>query len=121
VVFASLQLGGVLYRIKQDTYHTLYVPAISYLEQHTNASDSITGTPALGFGIGFKDRLMTDVRLGYVSGRRPQWIVVADDYESSFKEYQAADPQLYQYINRLLTDEYREVYENPAFKIYARR
>lgn len=121
VVFASIQIGGILYRMKQDTYHTLYVPAVSYLKQHAKPSDSITGTPTLGFGLGFNDQLKTDVRLGYVSGKRPEWIVVGDDYESSFKEYQAADPQLYEYTNRLLTDEYTKVYENPAFRIYTRR
>lgn len=121
VVFASLQIGGMMYRIRQNTYHTLYMPAIGWLKQNTSPESTITGTPALGFGLGFNDNLSTDVRLGYASGKRPDLIVVGDDYVSSFKEYQNKEPELYQYINRLLAEEYREVYENPAFKIYARR
>ena len=121
VSLLTLQIGGILYRMKLNTYRNLYLPAVSFLNQHSNPSTRIIGAASLDFGLNFPDDLVDDVRLGYVSGKRPDFIVVGDEYEVSYKEYQIKQPELYRYLNGLLTEEYRLVYDNPAFKIYARR
>lgn len=116
-----IQVGGMSFRMKQDTYHKLYAPAISFLQQNTSPTATINGSPSLGFGLGFTDRLKTDGRLGYVSGKRPDLIVITDENEVSFEEYRTMNPALYQHITRTLTEDYRQVYDNPAFKVYTRR
>lgn len=117
----SIQVGGMIFRMKQDTYHKLFAPAISFLQQNSSPSTTINGSPSLGFGLGFTDRLTTDGRLGYVSGKRPDLIVITDENEVSFEEYKTINPPLYQHITKTLTEDYRQVYDNPAFKVYARR
>lgn len=120
-VLMSIQVGGMIFRMRQDTYHKLFVPAISFLKQHSSDTTTINGSPSLGFGLGFTDRLTTDGRLGYVSGKRPDLIVITDENEVSFEEYRTMNPALYQHIEKTLTEDYRQVYDNPAFKVYARR
>ena len=117
----ALQVGGALLRVKQDTYHRLYLPAIDFLKQNTNPQTTIMGTSALGFGLGFPDNFVDDGRFGYASGKRPDIIVFSEEAELSVREAHAFYPHLPPYINKLLTEEYQKIYENPAFKIYARR
>lgn len=117
----GLQVGGAALRIKQDTYHKLYVPAIDFLKQNTNSQMTIMGTSALGFGLGFPDNLLDDGRFGYASGKRPDIIVYAEESEQSMREAQFFYPKLPPYTNKLLSEEYRLIYENPSFKIYKRR
>jgi len=117
----ALQVGGTFLRIRQDTYHRLYLPAIDFLKQNTNEQTTIMGSSAMGFGLGFPDNFIDDGRFGYASGRRPDIIVFAEESEASLREAYAFYPQLPPYINKLLTEEYRKIYENPGFKIYARR
>jgi 4-amino-4-deoxy-L-arabinose transferase-like glycosyltransferase len=121
LLVVAVQAGGMLFRIKQDTYHKLYAPAISFLKEHTGPATTINGSPSLGFELGFTDNLRTDGRLGYISGKRPDLIVITDENESSFEEYRTMNPPLYEHIERTLTQDYRQVYENPAFRVYARR
>lgn len=118
---ASIQVGGMLFRIKQDTYHKLYAPAISFLKQRVGPTTTINGSPSLGFELGFTDNLRTDGRLGFVSGKRPDLLVITDENESSFEEYRTMNPPLYEHIERTLTVDYKEVYANPAFRVYTRR
>lgn len=117
----SLQVGGATLRIKQDTYHRLYVPAIDFLKQNTNGQTTIMGSSALGFGLGFPDNLVDDGRFGYMSGKRPDIIVYAEESEQSMREAKAFYPKLPVYMNKLLSEEYGLIFENPSFKIYRRR
>jgi len=117
----ALQVGGAVLRIKQDTYHRLYVPAIDFLKQNTNPQTTVMGSSALGFGLGFPDNFVDDGRFGYMSGKRPEIIVYAEESEESAREAQAFYPKIPPYINKLLSEDYGLVYQNPSFKIYKRR
>lgn len=117
----ALQLGGTLLRIKHDTYHKLYMPAIDFLKQNTDQQTTMMGSSAMGFGLGFPDNFVDDGRFGFASGKRPDIIVYAEESEESVREAHAFYPQLPPYINKLLSEEYKQIYENPSFKIYARR
>lgn len=117
----ALQVGGVLLRIRQNTYGRLYHPAIAFLKENTNEGMTVMGSSAMGFGLGFPDNFVDDGRFGYASGRRPDIIVFAEESEASMREAHDFYPQLPPYINKLLTEEYSKIYENPGFKIYKRR
>lgn len=117
----ALQIGGALLRVKQDTYHRFYMPAIDFLKQNTNEQTTIMGSSALGFGLGFPDNFVDDGRFGYKSGKRPDIIVFGEEAELSFREAETFYPHLPPYIKKLLSEDYRLIYENPSFKIYARR
>jgi len=91
----TLQIGGIVYRAKHNTYQQYYVPVISFLKHNSNNATQILGNCALGFGLRFPDNLVDDVRLGYASGKRPDLIVVDEEYEQSFKRFQTAQPEIY--------------------------
>ncbi|MGI9036646.1 MAG: hypothetical protein ACR2GD_11490, partial [Pyrinomonadaceae bacterium] len=58
---------------------------------------------------------------GYNTGKRPNYIVYDPNIEDSWRDSKIFAPELYEYLPRLLNDEYRIVYQNTAFKVYARR
>lgn len=119
--FLALETGGMLLRIRQRTYQRLYRPAVAFLEENSDASTQITGSSALGFGLGFPENLTDDIRLGYASGRRPRFIVITSEYELSYGQNLARQPELKRHIEALLATEYATVYQNEGFKIYERR
>lgn len=115
-----LQVAGLLYRAKQDTYHRLYLPTIRYLVSNSGPAAKITGTSSLGFGLGFDERLKDDILLGYESGKRPDFIVVGEEYEQSFEVDRIRKPEVYRYVLDLLGHQYEKVYENNGYKVYKR-
>ncbi len=115
--FLALQLGGVAYRAKQDFYHTSYLPAVNFIQNNYDNQDLIMGSAVLGFSLGF-DRVTDDVRLGFLSGKRPKLIVVGETYEGAFKEYQKNEPDIYRHIVNLTTSTYRPVYSQGTYQIF---
>ena len=119
--FLALQTGGMALRIRQNTYARVYQPAVDYLKQNSNERDLIMGGAELGFDLRFTDKFVSDGRFAYQTGKRPRFIVFDDAAHNSWKESEVFAPELYLYIPILLSEEYRVVYENAAYKIYERR
>ena len=115
--FLALQLGGVAYRAKQNSYRASYLPAVDFIRANYDSQDSIMGSAALGFSLGF-DRITDDVRLGFISGKRPKLIVVGETYEGAWKDYEKNEPELYRYILNLTTNTYRPVFSRGTYQIY---
>lgn len=120
VLFGMLQLGGVAQRIRQREYQKTYLPAASFLKEHAGPSSLIMGSTELAFALGFDANLVDDVRLGYYTGKRPDFIVVEEVYQDAFIGVSTQDMQVYQYIVDLLGNEYRPIYDHAHYKIYAR-
>jgi 4-amino-4-deoxy-L-arabinose transferase-like glycosyltransferase len=118
--FFGLQLGGMALRIKQNTNGNFYRPVITYLKENTKENETIMGGPELGFGLNFSDKLIGDATFGMRTGKRAKYIVCDSAVELSWREAERFNPEFYEYLPRLLK-EYDLVYENPAYKIYARR
>jgi len=116
-----LQLGGVIYRIRLNTYAKSFAPAAEFVKTHANKDSLIMGSAELGFELGFRDNLIDDVQLGFHSGKKPDIIVVDESYEEAFAGYREFAPELYQHINHLLTEEFQEVYNQASYRVYMRR
>ncbi len=119
--FVALQVGGALYRMRLNTYQNSFLPAAEFLKRRADQGSTIMGSAELGFELGFKDNLVDDIRLGYLSGKRPDFIVVEETYERSFDGYERTEPELYRHISRILNEESRVAYDQGFYKIYARR
>jgi 4-amino-4-deoxy-L-arabinose transferase-like glycosyltransferase len=119
--FLALQTGGMMLRISKNTFSEVYQPAIDFLKANATEKDVIMGGAELGFGLKFPPNLISDGRFGYATGKRPKFIVFDDAARGSWEESKEFAPELYEYIPRLLNDEYTPVYENAAYKIYERR
>ena len=120
-VFIALPTGGMLLKIRQNTFGNFYQPMITYLKQNTGQSDAVMGGADLAFGLGFESNLIADGRFGYYTGKRPRYIVTDSAVDLSWRESKLFFPEFYEYFPRLLSDEYRVAYENEAYKVYERK
>ena len=120
--FLGVQILTSVQRIRQNPYRTSYLPAVSFLQKNAGHPMLIMGSAALDFGLGFEGAAIDDPRLGYYSGKSPDFIVVGDvDYAEYFGGYQTEEPAVYRYIVERLAKEYRLVYNQAGQKIYAHR
>jgi len=120
--FLCVQVLTSAQRIKQNPYHASYLPAVNFLHNNAGRSALTMGSAALCFGLGFEGAVIDDPRLGYHSGKSPDFIVVGDvDYAQYFAGYQTEEPIVYRYIVDRLGNEYKLVYDQTGKKIYARR
>jgi hypothetical protein len=95
-----------------------YAAVIAYLRQHGAPSSQIIGGGELAFDLGFDANLIDDPRLGYYTGKRPDFIVANNIYRGWFKRSQVRYPEIHQHIETLLETRYREVFHNRLYTIY---
>jgi hypothetical protein len=74
----------------------------------------------LGFGLGSFNGLLDDPKLGFFSGKRPDFIVVEEVYRSEIDACQTKFPERYKYANKLLSQEYQKIYDHENYQIFAR-
>jgi len=120
--FLAIQLGGILYRMKLNAHGKSYVPAVNFLKANSTPDTLVMGSAVLGFEYGY-DRVVDDVRFGFNTGRRPDYIVINDVYEETIRYYRAGGEgaELARHVNNLLEREYELVYDQNFYQIYARR
>lgn len=118
----AIQLGGILYRMKVNAYGKSYVPAVNFLKANSTADTRVMGSAVLGFEYGY-DRVIDDVRFGFNTGKRPDFLVVNDVYQEGVSHYRAGGEgaELQRHVNNLLGQEYELVYDKNFYQIYARR
>ncbi len=114
-----LQVGGIAYRMKLNTYAP-YAQAANFLRQQAPPAATVMASAEMGFEIGF-DRLIDDTRLGFHSGKTPDLIVLEEVYDLNIALYQKHEPQLAAFIARRLSEEYIQVYRSDAYRIYRRK
>jgi hypothetical protein len=119
--FLGLQLGGVLLRIRIDNYHRSYLPAVDFLKSNARNGELIMGSSELGFGLDSFDHLVDDSRLGFYSGKKPDFVVVEEVYRSQMEADEKQRPEVYRHVSSMLRDEYQKVYDHELYEIYARR
>jgi hypothetical protein len=87
------------------------------LRQQSSDSGLTFGSAELAFGIGFT-HLMDDLRLGYYTGKRPDYIVVDPTYRELFASMKVREPHVYQYINVMLNEQCRVLRDDNSYSIY---
>jgi hypothetical protein len=116
--FLALQIGGVLYRVKQNAYERDYIPAVAFLNQHSDEKTLVIGGAEMAFGVGF-DHLKDDIRVGYYSGKRPDFVVMDYHYNGLMSALRNREPLVYQSVIERLQHSYKQVYDNGSYQIYA--
>ncbi len=74
----------------------------------------------MGFGFGFQDNLIDDIRLGFISGKKPAVIVMGDRFEDSFERFRVLEPEVYEHISHSLHQEFQPAFRNESYTIYVR-
>ncbi len=116
-----LHLTGSIYVMLRNSYQNNYLPAVSFLNQHSDSNALIMGTAEMSFGLKFHDTLLDDKWLGYNTGRTPDFVVEDTRYEQEQLWAQARRPEVYEHVRTLLTTQYQQVYNQGSYRIYARR
>ena len=120
-IILTIQFLTIGYGVWKNDYRNEYLPAAAYLKQHGPPGSLIMGSGQLAYEFGFDGRLVDDVRLGYYSGRRPEFYVRDDWYDDWLKGAKQRDPAVYQYVSATLAAHYREIFRNTGYKIYQLR
>jgi 4-amino-4-deoxy-L-arabinose transferase-like glycosyltransferase len=128
---SMIHAARVAHQVWQDGYHKDYLPAISFLKQNVHGEQMLMGSGVLGFGLTYPPNLIDDFRLGALSGKTPDWIVVDDFYQACFDGLKSVrridfgglksfEPAVYQFVRNRLENEYRPVYQHGSYTIYRR-
>jgi hypothetical protein len=116
-----IQLATTGRRIVQNGYSTVYLPVASYLQSHAHAKDTIMGSSELAFQLGYVDNLVDDQRLGFRSGRHPDFIVIDKNrYAEWIPQYEHREPATWRYIRGMMDGEFHPVLSNEGYQVYAR-
>ncbi len=120
-LIAVLQVGGVLFRIRGDTMHKGYVPAITYIEQHAKPTDLVMASLEICFQYGLRDNWVDDIRWGFYSGKVPKYLVLEEAYEGNLPGFRRQLPKLADFMETRLNNEYSLVHDQGGYKIYERK
>jgi hypothetical protein len=120
--FLALQVAWAFVSVAKNSYEKKYIAAVDFLKENADHSSLIMGSAELGFALKFPGNLTDDATLGYSTGKRPDFIVIEDIYyQQSLKGFQSRQPELYEYVMRLLEEHYRLVYDQVSYQIYTRQ
>lgn len=107
-----LNTGVIGARIAHNEYKHRYLQAVSYLKANTSPDALIVGSAELAFELGFDGRIIDDCRLGFTSGRRPDYIVLETWYYMYWIPWLTVhEPKTAEYITALLKEDYTKVYD----------
>ena len=120
-MISLVQIGALAYRISRDKYRNHFLPAVTALKQNTTPQSSIAANPGVAFGMGFPENVFHDPLFGYNSKKQFDYIIIDPETAYSIELSKQRDPQVHDYIVRLLADEYNQVYEHGSYTIYARK
>lgn len=116
-----LQVGGIVARVAFNPYRSDYMPVIEFLRHTASPGSLIMGSAELGFQLGFDRPLIDDVRLGYYSGKHPDFIVIEERYRGWFRGFVARAPEVNRHVTEMLTNTYAPVYNHGSYVVYAKR
>ncbi len=117
---AGLQLAAVARDARLQPVRWDYASAAAYLQRHAPPSATVFGPAELAFALGFDANLVDDVRLGYHSGRRPDFIVTNSLYRDWYARSAVLNPEVHTHIGQMLTSRYVMVFRNASYSIYRR-
>ena len=118
---AIVEVAGLGYRMKRDNYRNSFQPAASFLKQNATVQSSIAANPGVAFGLGFPDNVLNDPLFGYNSKKKFDYIVIDPETAYSIERSKDRDllgQQVYDFVKRLLADEYRPIYDHRSYTIY---
>ena len=116
-----VEIAGLSYRISRNNYRNSFQPAAAVLQQNATADSLIAANPGVAFGLGFPDNVFHDPVLGYNTNKKFDYIVIDPETAYGMDRCKDRNPQLYEYLMRLLTTEYNRTYDYRSYTIYTRK
>lgn len=117
----AVNTATIVQRARPNAYRNEYLAAAEFMKTHAEPAQAITASAEMGFELGFTPRLTDDYRLGYYSGKQSDFIMVdGARYGAWIPLLAQQDPGNYEYIQKLLANDYRVIYDRQGYKIYQR-
>jgi len=111
-LFTIVQLSVVGFRIVHNDYRNRFLEATNFLKSNAKPGDLIMGSGELAFQLGFEGQVLDDSRLGFLSGKKPEFIVIEAHYRDFWLPTLAAyEPATFRYIQDLFYNKYELVYD----------
>jgi hypothetical protein len=117
----GVDAGGVLLRGRIRQYQNDFEPMMAELRHRGKPGELVLGRANLVFGLSSALQLKDDIRLGYYTRSKPQWIVVEEEYREAFDLYRRNEPEIGAFIDQRLQSEYDQVFETQSFQLYRRK
>ena len=121
---AAVLIVFVAVQITTDIRMLIYQPArwdfqnsVAFLQQ-AHPQSQIIAPGEFAFALGFGPALVDDLRLGYFSGKRPEFIATNVIYRGWFDRSAALYPEIHRYMMDLLATQYRVAFHNSSYTIY---
>ncbi len=118
---AGLQLTAAAHSALFQPVRWDYASAAAYLQRHAPPSATVFGPAELAFARGFNSNFKDDVRLGYHTGRRPDFIVTNSLYRDWYARSAVLNPEVHTHIGQMLGSRYAMIFRNSSYSIYRRR
>ena len=103
---------------RKDNLQSETVAVARFLQAHVRPGEFVNGGAEFGFFTPSTMTLADDPRLGYITGRRPDWIVHSGWYGSWILAARRRDRTFDRYVGQLLDRESREVFHAGRVKVY---
>ena len=116
-----VEIAGLTYRIRRDNYRNIFQPVVTVLKQNATAQSSIVTNPGVAFGLGFPENVFNDPLFGYNTKKRFDFIIIDPETAYGVEQIKNRDQEVYEYITRLLADEYNQIYDHRSYTIYSRK
>jgi hypothetical protein len=114
-------MGAIAFKLGQNQISSAYEPTVRFVQARLQRGDRVTAGSYFGFGLGF-DRVNDDCRLGYYSGVHTR-LVIADSWYGTWWQswFFGQEPEVGNYVQRLLATDYRVIFRSGSFVVYERR
>jgi hypothetical protein len=117
--FLAIQIGGCWLVARRNNMAS-YVAATRFLEGHVTHGELVMASSEFGIPLGYPDNLIDDQRLGYQTGKRPEYIVLTDRYTEWFDWAAKHEPDTNAYIRRTLSQDYHVVFQQGGISVSRR-
>ena len=120
-VFTAVQLAPLGFKIVHDDYRRHFLEATKFLKLHAKPGDLIIGSGELAFSLGFEGQVLDDCRMGFLSGKRPDYIVMDSHYRDFWLPMLLEpEPAAVNYMLDLMHNQYDVVYDQTydGYQVY---
>jgi len=110
------------YMAAKNPYQDIYLSDLSKFNGTYYTGGKIYGSGEIAFFYGFDDNIIQDdVGMGYYTGIKPRYFVVEVRYEKWFERFRNEEPDIWNYINKNLQNEYTKIFEGKFYTFYERK
>jgi hypothetical protein len=92
------------------------------VKQHLRPGEVVMGSSELGWELGWHHNVIDDFRLGFLTGKRPDIVVLDKNrYQEWIPNLQVFNPAAYRFTTALLAREFEMAHRNEGYEVYLRK